>query len=128
MAPPPAGMGKYLISFTTIAGTALGVLHDHEPAPPDRARRNLPDHPSRPAPASPLRPDAAITQLLVYALAVSTRRYGIKVHALCAMSTHLHLVVTDTNGVLPRFLPVLPSHRRARHEGAPCVGRAGMGP
>lgn len=50
------------------------------------------------------RPDAAITQLLVYALAVSTRRYGIEVHAHCAMSTHLHLVVTDANGVLPRFL------------------------
>ncbi|WP_437654411.1 transposase [Sorangium sp. So ce1182] len=50
------------------------------------------------------RPDAAITQLLVYALAVSTRRYGIEVHALCAMSSHLHLVVTDVNGVLPRFL------------------------
>ncbi len=51
-----------------------------------------------------LRPDATITQLLVYALAVSSRRYGIEVHALCAMSTHLHLVVTDINGVLPRFL------------------------
>ncbi|WP_437585834.1 transposase [Sorangium sp. So ce1000] len=50
------------------------------------------------------RPDAAITQLLIYALAVSTRRYSIEVHALCAMSTHLHLVVTDVNGVLPRFL------------------------
>ncbi|WP_437965989.1 transposase [Sorangium sp. So ce260] len=50
------------------------------------------------------RPDAAITQLLVYTLAVSTRRFGIQVHALCAMSTHLHLIVTDTNGVLPRFL------------------------
>jgi putative transposase len=51
-----------------------------------------------------LRPDAAITQLLVYALAVSVRRYGLEVHALCAMSTHLHLVVTDVKGVLPRFL------------------------
>jgi putative transposase len=51
-----------------------------------------------------LRPDAAITQLLVYALAVSTRRFGVHVHALCAMSTHLHLVVTDVRGVLPRFL------------------------
>ncbi|WP_437600023.1 transposase [Sorangium sp. So ce590] len=50
------------------------------------------------------RPDAAITQLLLYSLAVSTRRFGIEVHALCAMSTHLHLVVTDTMGVLPRFL------------------------
>ncbi|MGK4003857.1 transposase [Sorangium sp. So ce1036] len=51
-----------------------------------------------------LRPDAAINQLLVYALAVSARRYGVEVHALCAMSTHLHLVVTDMQGVLPRFL------------------------
>jgi REP element-mobilizing transposase RayT len=50
------------------------------------------------------RPDAAITQLLVYALAVSTRRFGLQVHAFCAMSTHLHLVVTDVQGVLPRFL------------------------
>ncbi|WP_437966575.1 transposase [Sorangium sp. So ce260] len=51
-----------------------------------------------------LRPDTAINQLLIYALAVSARRYGIEVHALCAMSTHLHLVVTDVQGVLPRFL------------------------
>src|SRR4029078_9093840 len=50
------------------------------------------------------RPDAAITQLVVYILAVSARRYGMQVHALCAMSTHLHLVVTDVEGVLPRFL------------------------
>ncbi|XYH96182.1 transposase [Sorangium sp. So ce1128] len=50
------------------------------------------------------RPDAAITQLIVYALAVSANRYGIRVHALCAMSTHLHIVVTDVDGVLPRFL------------------------
>jgi putative transposase len=50
------------------------------------------------------RPDVAVTQLLVYTLAVSARRYGLEVHALCAMSTHVHLVVTDVNGVLPRFL------------------------
>ncbi|WP_437732363.1 transposase [Sorangium sp. So ce1335] len=50
------------------------------------------------------RPDAAITQLIVYALAVSAKRYGIRVHALCAMSTHLHIVVTDVEGALPHFL------------------------
>ncbi len=50
------------------------------------------------------RPDVAITQLLIYALAVSARRYGLQVHAICAMSTHLHLIVTDVTGVLPRFL------------------------
>src|SRR4051812_24712327 len=51
-----------------------------------------------------LRPDAAMTELLVYTLVVSARRYGLHVHALCAMSTHLHLVVTDVHGFLPLFL------------------------
>ncbi|WP_437839139.1 transposase [Sorangium sp. So ce1153] len=51
-----------------------------------------------------LRPDSAITRLVIYTLAVSARRHGILVHALCVMSTHLHLVVTDTQGQLPRFL------------------------
>jgi REP element-mobilizing transposase RayT len=50
------------------------------------------------------RPDAAITQLVNYALVVSAHRYGIQVHAFCAMSTHVHIVVTDVNGVLPSFL------------------------
>lgn len=50
------------------------------------------------------RPDAAITQLITYALAVSARRHGIQVHAFCAMSTHVHIVVTDVDGILPRFL------------------------
>jgi putative transposase len=50
------------------------------------------------------RPDAQITQLIVYSLGVSARRYGIQVHAFCAMSTHIHIVVTDVRGVLPRFL------------------------
>jgi REP element-mobilizing transposase RayT len=51
-----------------------------------------------------LRPDAALTNLILYTLAVSAQRFGIRVHALCAMSTHLHLVVTDESGVLPSFL------------------------
>jgi REP element-mobilizing transposase RayT len=50
------------------------------------------------------RPDATITKLVIYALAAAAGRYGVQVHALCAMSTHLHLVVTDVQGVLPRFL------------------------
>jgi putative transposase len=50
------------------------------------------------------RPDAAITGLIVYALAVSAHRHGLQVHAICAMSTHIHLVVTDPRGTLPRFL------------------------
>jgi len=51
-----------------------------------------------------LRPDAAITQILLYLLAVSASRFGMQVHAFCAMSDHLHIVATDTRGVLPQFL------------------------
>lgn len=51
-----------------------------------------------------LRPDAEITGLILYALAVSARRHGVQVHAFCAMSTHIHLVVTDVRGRLPEFL------------------------
>jgi REP element-mobilizing transposase RayT len=51
-----------------------------------------------------LRPDEAITRIIVYLLAVSAARFDLQVHALCAMSTHLHLVVTDPRGVLPDFL------------------------
>lgn len=50
------------------------------------------------------RPDAAITRLIIYSLTVSASRFGIQVHAFCAMSTHLHVVLTDTHGLLPRFL------------------------
>lgn len=50
------------------------------------------------------RPDAEITRLIVYSLSVSARRFGIQVHALCAMSTHVHLVLTDVHGLLPSFL------------------------
>src|SRR5262249_50272096 len=51
-----------------------------------------------------LRPDAAICNLIVYALAVCSARYGVLVHGYCAISTHVHLVITDVSGVLPLFL------------------------
>jgi len=51
-----------------------------------------------------LRPDAKMTQFILYAFVVSALRHGIQIHAFCAMSTHLHYVITDTRGELPRFL------------------------
>lgn len=51
-----------------------------------------------------LRPDTAMRQLFIYLLAVCAARFGVLVHAFCVMSTHHHLVVTDTRGVLPDFL------------------------
>ena len=51
-----------------------------------------------------LRPDSEVRQLFVYALAVSATRYGLAVHAFDVMSSHYHLVATDTRGELPDFL------------------------
>ncbi|MBK9262505.1 MAG: transposase [Polyangiaceae bacterium] len=51
-----------------------------------------------------LRPDAAMTHFILYSLAVAAARYGIEINAFCAMSTHIHMVVTDPRGVLPHFL------------------------
>jgi REP element-mobilizing transposase RayT len=51
-----------------------------------------------------LRPDRIMTRVLLYLLAVITRRHGLEVHAFCAMSDHIHLVVTDVRGTLPAFL------------------------
>jgi hypothetical protein len=50
------------------------------------------------------RPDATIRQLYLYTLAVCARRFGILVHAVTLMSTHEHLIVTDTKGCFPLFL------------------------
>lgn len=51
-----------------------------------------------------LRPDARTNRFILYALIVSASRHGIMLHAFCAMSTHLHYVITDPLGKLPRFL------------------------
>ena len=50
-----------------------------------------------------LRPDRELTELYLYCLAVCAKKFDIQVHAVTVMSTHEHLVVTDTAGVLPRF-------------------------
>jgi putative transposase len=45
-----------------------------------------------------------MNEFILYAFIVSAHRYGILPHAFCAMSTHLHYVVTDPHGRLPLFL------------------------
>jgi putative transposase len=54
-----------------------------------------------------LRPDPAVNELFIYCLAVLAPRFDIRVHAAVLMSTHEHLVVTDVQGQLPRFLQEL---------------------
>lgn len=53
------------------------------------------------------RPDPRMSNLFVYCLAVLAARHGIRVHAAVLMSTHEHIVLTDTRGTLPRFLQEL---------------------
>ena len=51
-----------------------------------------------------LLPDEPMKELIEYSLAVAARHYKMEVHAYCAMSTHIHIVVTDDRGCLPFFL------------------------
>lgn len=51
-----------------------------------------------------LRPSKLVNQIIRYCMAVASERYGIRVHALCALSNHIHLVASDPAGSLPLFL------------------------
>jgi hypothetical protein len=54
-----------------------------------------------------LKPDPEVTDAFVYLLAVIAARHDVAVHAGVLMSTHYHLVLTDTRGRLPAFLTEL---------------------
>jgi putative transposase len=51
-----------------------------------------------------LRPSPETNRIFLYALALAAEKTGVVVHAVCVMSNHHHLVVTDVRGVLPDFL------------------------
>lgn len=53
------------------------------------------------------RPDPKITNLYLYTFGVLARKYGIEVHALALMSTHKHDVITDHQGLRPKFVAEL---------------------
>ncbi len=50
-----------------------------------------------------LRPSATTNQVFLYLLALAAHRYGIQVHALCVLSNHVHLILSDPNALLPAF-------------------------
>jgi REP element-mobilizing transposase RayT len=54
-----------------------------------------------------LRPSEELNALFLYVLAVAAARYGVQVHALCVMSNHYHLLVTDPEAALPAFVQYL---------------------
>ena len=51
-----------------------------------------------------LRPSRATSQTLLYVLALAAARHGVRVHAFCSLSNHLHLLVTDPKARLPAFM------------------------
>jgi REP element-mobilizing transposase RayT len=51
-----------------------------------------------------LRPEYFVNNLFVFLLAVLADKYEILINAFCIVSTHEHLVLTDTLGKLPDFL------------------------
>jgi REP element-mobilizing transposase RayT len=50
-----------------------------------------------------LRPSRVTNDVFLYVLALAAERYGIHVHALCVLSNHYHLVVSDPDATLPAF-------------------------
>ncbi len=57
-----------------------------------------------------LRPSKETNEVIRYCLAIAAERTGVEIHAYCAMSNHIHSVVTDTKGRLPLFLQFLHRH------------------
>lgn len=54
-----------------------------------------------------LKPSTLTNLIFKFVLAVAAARYGVLVHAVCVMSNHYHLVVTDVRARLPEFARVL---------------------
>lgn len=54
-----------------------------------------------------LRPSTVTNAIFVYVLALAARRYRVQIHALCVLSNHVHLVVTDLDARLPAFAQFL---------------------
>ncbi len=50
-----------------------------------------------------LKPSALSNLILKFVLAVAAARYGMVLHAICVMSNHVHIVLTDPRANLPDF-------------------------
>jgi REP element-mobilizing transposase RayT len=56
-----------------------------------------------------LKPTQTTSEIFLYVLALAASRYDVLVHAVCALSNHCHLVVTDKKAQLPKFMQYLDS-------------------
>ena len=50
-----------------------------------------------------LRPDSVVCAIMGYVLALAAAKHRIQIHAICVMSNHYHIVLTDRFGELPEF-------------------------
>jgi REP element-mobilizing transposase RayT len=57
-----------------------------------------------------LKPCPVVEQVVLYCLFRAAARYGVLVHAAVVESSHIHLVVTDTRGLLSDFMTWLDRH------------------
>ena len=55
-------------------------------------------------------PDSVVQKVFLFCLAVAAKLKSIQVHAVCVMSNHYHLVITDVEGQLPDFMAWLNRH------------------
>ncbi len=51
-----------------------------------------------------LLPSPIVNAVFLYCLAYAAGLFEVKIHAFCVLSNHFHLVLTDTKGILPRFM------------------------
>jgi REP element-mobilizing transposase RayT len=56
-----------------------------------------------------LRPSQTTNGIFLYVLAVAARRFDVRIHAVCVLSNHFHLVLTDPHAHLPAFEQYLDS-------------------
>lgn len=56
-----------------------------------------------------LKPSAAVTAVFKFVLAVAAARHGILLHAVCVLSNHFHIVLSDPKAQLPLFEQLLDS-------------------
>ncbi len=50
-----------------------------------------------------LRPSPFVNQVILYCMGLAQQRSGVAIHSVCAMSSHIHITVTDSEGRLPEF-------------------------
>jgi len=54
-----------------------------------------------------LRPTEELREAILYCIADAQARHPVLIHAFCAMSNHIHVVLTDVDGIAPLFVQAM---------------------